>query len=267
MGLEAGADVVTGSLAACVASVLEADAAPGTVQALRPWLALRGLGLVPIADAAAFGWAGPWIARGRAADGRVGHVVRFGVPSGTAWDPAGLGPDAVVEVGWVIAALDPVAGPRRSTGDVDVAGRVEAIAVAARKEGPVTLVAAAEAVAGRGLRGDRYAAGAGTFPSPGDGAALTLVAAEVLEAFAPPLTPGEHRRNVVVRGADLDALVGRRFRLGAVLCEGRRPAEPCAHLERLARRPLLRALVHRGGLRADVLEGGTLRVGDPLYIP
>ena len=265
--LPPGADPDAGSLAACVASVLEADGAPGTHAELRPWLAHRGLGLVALADPAAFSWAGPWIARVRAADGRAGHAVRYGVPSGTAWDPAGLGDDAMLEAGWVVAALDPLLGVRSGGAATAVDGTVTAIAIAECKEGPIALVDLAEALPGLGLAGDRYAAGAGTFPSPGDGAALTLIAAEVLESFAPPLTPDEHRRNVVTRGVDLDALVGRRFLLGDVLCEGRRPAEPCAHLQRLADRPLLRPLVHRGGLRADVLGAGTIRVGDPVRLP
>ena len=70
------------------------------------------------------------------------------------------------------------------------------------------------------------------------------------------------RRNVVTRGIDLNALVGRRFRVGEVECLGQRLCEPCAHLQRLTAPGTLRALVHRGGLRADVLTDGTIRVGD-----
>jgi MOSC domain-containing protein YiiM len=69
---------------------------------------------------------------------------------------------------------------------------------------------------------------------------------------------------VVVRGTDLNALVGREFTLGAVRCRGRRLCEPCAHLDRLNDGGVLRPMVHRGGLRADILEGGEIRVGDPL---
>ena len=72
------------------------------------------------------------------------------------------------------------------------------------------------------------------------------------------------RRNIVTRGVRLNALVGRRFRVGDVECIGRRLAEPCAHLERLTRPGLLRPLVHRGGLRADILTSGELRVGDEI---
>jgi MOSC domain-containing protein YiiM len=119
----------------------------------------------------------------------------------------------------------------------------------------------AVAVAGRGLQGDRYAAGAGTFGSGRPGSALTLVDAAVLDSFDRDV---DHRRNVVVRGTDLNALVGREFDLGAVRCRGRRLCEPCAHLDRLTGGGVLRPLVHRAGLRADILEDGVIRVHDRL---
>lgn len=74
------------------------------------------------------------------------------------------------------------------------------------------------------------------------------------------------RGNIVTRGIALSALVGHRFKIGAVECIGRRLAEPCSHLEKLARPGLLRPLVHRGGLRADILEGGPISIGDPVAI-
>jgi MOSC domain-containing protein YiiM len=130
------------------------------------------------------------------------------------------------------------------------------------------LVDQAMARAGRGLEGDRYAAGAGTFSDArARGHDLTLIEAEALDDLVLPsgaLAPEAARRNVVTRGIDLDALVGRRFRVGEVVCAGRRPCEPCAHLERLTEPGTLRGLVHRGGLRADVLTGGTIRLGDPV---
>ena len=76
------------------------------------------------------------------------------------------------------------------------------------------------------------------------------------------LAPAEARRNLVVRGIELDGLIGKRFRVGEVECLGQRRCEPCAHLERLTRPGVLRGLVHRGGLRADVLSGGEIRPGD-----
>jgi MOSC domain-containing protein YiiM len=144
-------------------------------------------------------------------------------------------------------------------------GIVEAIVLAPVAAAAVIRVDAARAVTGVGLEGDRYAAGTGTFAAGRPGAALTLVDADVLDELAAERdAPVDHRRNVVVRGTDLNALVGRRFRLGAVVCAGRRLCEPCAHLERLNRGGVLRPLVHRGGLRADIVEGGEVRVGDAL---
>ena len=72
------------------------------------------------------------------------------------------------------------------------------------------------------------------------------------------------RRNIVTRGISLNDLVGRSFRIGSVECVGRRLAEPCAHLEKLTRPGLLRPLVHRGGLRADIITGGVIRLGDEI---
>ena len=118
-----------------------------------------------------------------------------------------------------------------------------------------------------GLDGDRYANRAGTFtPRSGRGVGydLSLIEAEVLDELA--LTDGhrlgyaEARRNIVTRGIDLDGLVGRRFTIGDVECVGRRRCEPCAHLD-IHPSGVLRGLIHRGGLRADVLTAGSITVG------
>jgi MOSC domain-containing protein YiiM len=136
-------------------------------------------------------------------------------------------------------------------------GRVEAIAIAPVKEAPMVVVERAVAHAGRGLEGDRYHEGRGTFSNRHAlGHDLTLIDAAVSD------DPVAARRNLVTRGIDLNALVGRRFAVGEAECVGRRLCEPCAHLERLTKPGTLRALVHIGGLRADVLRGGTIRAGD-----
>jgi MOSC domain-containing protein YiiM len=253
------------TIAACIATVtgVPATDVPLDAEDLRAYLAGRGMGLVPVRDPASFAWAGPWIARRPARDGSGPRgVVMFGVPSGPIWDPAGT-TDEVLD-GMVVAPLDvsvwdpPLA---RTPGD----GVVEGIVLASHAAAPVTQVTSARAIAGVGLEGDRYATGDGTFAAGRPGAALTLVDAAVLDELAAQRgAPVDHRRNVVVRGTDLNALVGRRFRLGAVVCQGRRLCEPCAHLERLNDGGVLRPLVHRGGLRADIVEGGVLRVGDAL---
>jgi hypothetical protein len=240
------------SLRECVAQVLGAEAAdlPGEESELRGWLAQRGLGLVAVADPAGFSWPGPFLARGERE-----WAVLFGVPPG----PLHGALDGPVRAAYVIAGHEVRAAAHGEAG----AGTVEAIMLAAAAEAPLRSVEVARAIAGRGLQGDRYADGAGTFsPGGGRGHDLTLVAAEVLEEVG--LDPVDARRNLIVRGIELDALRGRRFRVGAVQCLGQRRCEPCAHLELLTRPGVLRALVHRGGLRADILLGGELRVGDPV---
>jgi MOSC domain-containing protein YiiM len=182
------------------------------------------------------------------------------------WDPAG-GPGGEPEDGFIVAATDiALARPERPAAPVGT-GIVEALAVAGSAGEPVRLLEAARALAGRGLEGDRHVAGTGTFPSGMPGSALTLIEAEVCESFQPRLEPGEHRRNVVTRGIDLNGLVGREFTIGEVRCRGMRLCEPCTVVQRYAGRPVLRALVHRGGLRADILADGGIRVGDAVCVP
>jgi MOSC domain-containing protein YiiM len=148
-------------------------------------------------------------------------------------------------------------------------GRVECIHFAISEGEPMLATARIRVFAGIGLEGDRYATGRGRFcGAPGTGRALTLIEAEVLESLRESLgialRPGEARRNVTTRGIALNALVGRRFRIGDVLCEGKRLCEPCRYLEGVVSKPLLDPLSHRGGLRADVLEDGEIRIGDEL---
>lgn len=249
------------TLAVCIAHVAGASASdvPLDPEEQRAWLAERGLGLVPVQDAAAFSWAGPWIARRPARDGSGPRaVVMFGVPSGPIWDPAGT-TDEILD-GSVLAALDLAAWPPLTAAEAGI-GLVEALVLAPAAEAPVMLVDEAVAIVGRGLKGDRYADGTGTFASGRPGSALTLIDAAVLDTFGGDV---DHRRNVVVRGTDLNALVGREFTLGEARCRGRRLCESCAHLDRLNGGGILRPLVHRGGLRADVIRGGTIRIGDQL---
>src|SRR5438105_13857206 len=149
------------------------------------------------------------------------------------------------------------------------AGRIEAIHLAQAEGEPMRPVGRIRVIAGVGLEGDGYATGRGHFSrSPGTGRALTLIEAEVLESLRESLgialRPGEARRNVTTRGIALNALVGRRFRIGSVLCEGKRLCEPCRYLEGVVSKPLLDPLSNRGGLRADVLEDGEIRIGDEL---
>jgi len=117
---------------------------------------------------------------------------------------------------------------------------------------PVESVAA---VAGKGLVGDRHFT-----DNPGPGNALTLIEAEVLEDVG--LTGAQSRRQVVVRGVRLGDLIGKRFRVGDVECLGVEICEPCRHLQELTRPGIIKDLIHRGGLNADILSGGMITVGD-----
>jgi MOSC domain-containing protein YiiM len=148
--------------------------------------------------------------------------------------------------------------------DVSV-GRVAEINIAANHEELPVAVERVRAVAGRGIEGDRNYLAEGE-PQPHRDEDLTLIAQEVLDALADeagiPLSAAESRRNVVTRDIDLNSLVGRRFAIGGVECEGIELCEPCRHLERLTRPGVLRGLVHRGGLRAAIVRSGEIVVGD-----
>ena len=146
-------------------------------------------------------------------------------------------------------------------------GRVEAIHVTGAASEPMRPMDRVRAIAGVGLEGDRYALGTGRYsPDPQPDRQITLMAAEELDRLAGvegiALSPAESRRNVLTRGIDVNALVGRRFRIGGVECEGTRLCEPCLYLMDLVGKPVLKHLVHRAGLRARILIGGELAVGD-----
>jgi MOSC domain-containing protein YiiM len=149
--------------------------------------------------------------------------------------------------------------------------RVEAIHLAPDCGRPTRSVASVRAVPGVGLEGDRYASGRGTWGrrgARGPGRDLTLIEAEEVERlaldFGIELAPGESRRNVTTRGVRLNELIGRRFRIGEVLCEGVRLCEPCTYLEDVTGKPLREPLLHRAGLRADIVTSGTIAVGDAI---
>jgi MOSC domain-containing protein YiiM len=135
---------------------------------------------------------------------------------------------------------------------------VEAIHLGAPRVAELWTVDSVRAVAGKGLEGDRHFHERGA----GAGQALTLVEAEVVEDVG--LQPGDTRRQVTVRGVRLNDLVGRRFRVGDVECLGVELCEPCSHLESLTRPGIIKDLVHRAGINADILTDGVIRVGDEI---
>ena len=144
-------------------------------------------------------------------------------------------------------------------------GSVVGIYTASRKSAPVVAREEVKAVAGQGLEGDRYFNPDGWDEAKRE---ITLIEIEAVEAanrdYGIDLTPEDARRQIVTRGVALNHLVGQEFSVGDVRCRGIKLNEPCAHLRKLAGKPLIKPLIHRGGLRAQILDGGTIRVGDPV---
>lgn len=149
-----------------------------------------------------------------------------------------------------------------------VQARVEGIFIGAEAAGPLDSVPEARAEQGRGLVGDRYWSGQGTFWKPLTDREVTLIEMESLEALAGDegvtLEPRQARRNIATRGVRLNDLIGRRFRVGDATLLGIRPCEPCGHLERLTGKTLRPAMAGRGGLRAAIVVSGVIRVGDSI---
>ena len=150
------------------------------------------------------------------------------------------------------------------------AARVTQILIASAPDQPMLAVAEVRAVPGRGLEGDRYYEGRGTFSpaEPKPDFELTLIEQERVEEFAAasglPFTAALARRNLVTRGVDLNALEGREFTIGEVRIRGLRLCEPCNYLAKITWRETLPGLVHKGGLRAQILTPGIIRAGDAI---
>ena len=147
-----------------------------------------------------------------------------------------------------------------------MAGRVEGIFITATHGELPQPVDAVQALAGRGLEGNRYFFGGDAPP----GRALTLIAAEAVEAMEREhgisIEARESRRNVVTRGIDVNELVGKRFRVGDVECQGIELCEPCTTLQAMTKPGIIKGLAHRGGLNADILSDGAINVGDDVAV-
>ena len=147
-------------------------------------------------------------------------------------------------------------------------GTVESLHIASAAEGPMESRDQAVAIPGVGLEGDRYALKQGTFYKPEPDYELTLIEAEAVEAlrrdYQVELAAGDARRNIVTRGVPLNHLVGKEFVIGGVRVRGIRLCEPCDHLQSVTGKQLIEGLCHRGGLRAQILTQGTIRVGDEI---
>ncbi len=148
-------------------------------------------------------------------------------------------------------------------------GEVLAIHIAPTEGAPPVAVAAVEAVAGRGLVGDRHLAPEDAIAAADPEDQVTLIETEALDAIrlehGIEVTPAESRRNIATRGIRLNDLVDREFSVGDVRLRGVKLCEPCGYLQRtLGISRLVQALAGRGGLNAEILGGGEIRVGDPI---
>jgi hypothetical protein len=243
------------------------------VALMNDWLATRNWRFAYVRDAQTFAWPGSWIAL--AADERSPAgwrpVLMFGDPSGPIHDPLDNGEELEIMHG-----LLPVPMDRRGwRTDFSVADREQTqigkvVGLMTAPQGAAEAIACTSVSARPGgIDGDRYQDRTGTFSTDPRrvGQDITLIEAEALDelkASGISIAPENARRNVVTRGIDLDALIGKPFRIGEVSCYGQRRAEPCAHLERLTP-GTLRPLVHRGGIRADILESGIINIGDTVH--
>jgi|SRR5438874_6816743 MOSC domain-containing protein YiiM len=148
-------------------------------------------------------------------------------------------------------------------------GTVIAIHIAANGGEAMNSVNQVKAITGKGLAEDRYQKRTGTFcQNPGPSNELTLVESEAIEAlkrdYGIELTPGESRRNITTSGVPLNHLVGREFRIGDARVRGLRLCEPCSYLEKATGKGVIAGLKHRGGLRAQIIADGEIRVGDAI---
>jgi MOSC domain-containing protein YiiM len=146
-------------------------------------------------------------------------------------------------------------------------GTVISIYIAVTGAAPMKSVTTAQAAAGKGLEGDRYYSKLGTYSNQaGSGRDVTLIEIEAIDAlkrdYDVELDASRSRRNIVTQGVPLYHFVGKEFKVGDVVLRGTRLCEPCAHMEKLTVKGAMRGLIHRGGLRADIVMGGTIKVGD-----
>ena len=154
---------------------------------------------------------------------------------------------------------------------MNATGTVVSVHIAATGAAPMKSVSEIQVVAGKGIEGDRYALKLGTYSNqPGSGRDVTLIEIEAIEAlrrdYQINLEPGATRRNLVTRGVALNHLVDVEFTVGDAVLRGTRLCDPCAHMEKLTVKGAMRGLIHRGGLRAEIVRGGLIRAGDAISL-
>ncbi len=143
--------------------------------------------------------------------------------------------------------------------------KVESILIRPKRGGPVQIVSACEVNAGYGIVGDHHY----RMGCP-DKDQITLIETEALEAatrdYSTPLSHEESGRNLLTSGVYLNHLVGKTFKIGSASFKGIELCEPCGTLERTSRKGVIKALIHRGGLRAEILQSGHIKAGDSLHL-
>ena len=150
-------------------------------------------------------------------------------------------------------------------------GTVEHIHIASEATQQMVALAEAEILVGQGIEGDRYANKSGRYSAyPGAGRHVTIIEIEVLEDIAQSLgiafLPHESRRNLTTRGIRLNPLVGKKVQIGSVVLDVIRFCDPCAYLQTMLGKPVLKPLVDRAGIRCDVITGGQIKVGDSITV-
>ncbi len=142
-------------------------------------------------------------------------------------------------------------------------GKIVSIYISPERGKPMQSTNEIHAVPGKGLEGDRYFNQTG---KSDNGWQVTLMEIEVIEAIEREqgliLEPSDVRRNLVTSGVTLNNLVGKKFKVGEVTLAGIKICEPCNYLANMTTAKILKALVHRGGLRAEIISEGLIRVGD-----
>jgi len=159
---------------------------------------------------------------------------------------------------------------RRHGKEREMQGVVEEIYVAPEGSAAMERVEEVRTIEGCGIEGDRYCAGTGFWTPYGDVCEVTLISAEDLDHIENELgihvSNGEHRRNIVARGIDLNDLRRKRFRIGETVLEYDRPRPPCRHVQDLSEPGMTRALKGRGGICARVVKAGVIRARDAIEV-
>lgn len=151
-------------------------------------------------------------------------------------------------------------------------GHVVSIFTGAQHHQPLVITPTIHVIPGKGIEGDRFFDSKGIFsPDSGSERDITLIEEEAIHAMRDEynidLPAKDIRRNILTRGVSLNALVGKVFCVGPVSLRGIKLCEPCSHLEKLTQPRVMKALIHRGGLRAQILTEGKIVEGDQIHIP